>query len=184
MIELFWVDIFGYEGKYKISDKGDIISLPRKHTGVNPVTIKIGESWDGYKCVLLSNNGKRKMLRVHRLVLSSFLKKNLDPYLVVNHIDGDKHNNSLHNLEEVSHSVNAFHAYSMGLRKANGENNGKSKITNNVVLEIKKDLLYGLRVVEIVKKYGVHQTTVSHIKSGKMWGSVTGWNINNNFYNL
>lgn len=87
-----WRDIKGYEN-YIISDKGEIKSIK---------TGKIMQKWinsDGYYSVTLKHqNGKRKTFKVHRLVAQAFIP-NPESKPTVHHIDEDKLNNKVENLE-------------------------------------------------------------------------------------
>ena len=73
----------------------------------------------GYLTVQLLNRGR--MILVHRLVALSFLE-NKENKPQVNHIDGDKTNNNLINLEWMTKSENQIHAYENGLQKSNKYN--------------------------------------------------------------
>lgn len=117
-----WRDVVGYEGLYKVSDEGNVMSLI---SGKNKT---IYADIRGYKRVTLHKNGVGKKLRVHRLVCFAFLpNKNNEPY--VNHKDGNPSNNNLENLEWISNSDNIKHAYSV-LGKI-GPNKGKFGIKNH-----------------------------------------------------
>lgn len=105
-----WKDIAGYEGLYQVSDIGNIRS---SRTG--KMMKLCVNSRNGYVYCVLSNKQKRKNCRVHRLVASAFL--GVRDGLQVNHIDGDKANNKLSNLEWVTRSENMKHAFATGLEK-------------------------------------------------------------------
>lgn len=118
MMEIF-KDIPGYEGYYQASNMGRIKSLERvivdsrnirifKEKILKPIIVH------GYCHVTLSKNGKRKAFIVHRLVLLTF-KGPSD--LQTNHIDCDKKNNRIENLEYVTCLENIRHAYKNGLYK-------------------------------------------------------------------
>lgn len=69
----------------------------------------------GYPQIVLSKNGQRVSRRIHRLVAETFLRDNKKRE--VNHIDGNKLNNSVFNLEWVTSKENVSHAIKNGLRK-------------------------------------------------------------------
>lgn len=98
----------GWEGIYEVSEDGRVFSLI---TGKEKKTFM---SSNGYKRVTLWHNGKQKKYSVHRLVAMAFLD-NPNDYPQVNHIDGNKLNNRLENLEWCSQEMNIRHAYAHGM---------------------------------------------------------------------
>lgn len=102
-----WLDVVGYEGLYQVSDLGRI----KRDGHIKATYIDKG----GYITVSLSKKSKQKTLKVHRLVALAFIP-NPDGKITVNHIDGNKHNNSVKNLEWSTHSENHKHAYRLGLK--------------------------------------------------------------------
>ena len=106
-----WKDVAGYEGVYKVSDKGNVRSVDRvdsrgrKRDGI---TLKPRYDKDGYFRVALYKNGKEKSKTIHRLVLEAFVP-NLNNYPDVNHRDEDKTNNELSNLEWCTREQNVNH---------------------------------------------------------------------------
>lgn len=112
------VDIPGYENIYKIDKEGIIYSK----RGVKKSHIR----GSGYKMVSLYNNGKRKNFTVHQLVAITFLNhKPCGFELVVNHIDRNKANNKLSNLELVTQRENT----------SKNKNNKTSKYTGVSVIK-------------------------------------------------
>ena len=118
-----WKEIKGYEGKYIISNYGEIISLPRykqnnsKLQYVEPKEIKrCVNRKNGYVYVQLWNEAKYKNIRLHILVAKTFIP-NIENKPEVNHIDGNKQNNKASNLEWVTSSENHKHAWKIGLMK-------------------------------------------------------------------
>ena len=87
-----WKEIQGFEGLYKISNEGKIYS-----NKINAI-MKTYINNNGYECVQLTKNKKRKHFLVHRLVAGAFCSGYQDN-LVVNHIDGNRLNNRSSNLE-------------------------------------------------------------------------------------
>lgn len=104
-----WKDIQGYEGVYQVSDLGRIKSLPRNGTVKTERILKNFEA-SGYLQVALQYHGVVKWEKVHRLVAKAFIP-NTDNKREVNHIDGNKKNNSVNNLEWVTTSENILHSY-------------------------------------------------------------------------
>jgi len=89
---------------YEISNLGSV-----RNTKTGNV-LKVSTNNYGYKLVCLSNKNQKQTGYIHRLVAEAFIKTNLDTRSsVVNHIDGDKTNNSIKNLEWATYSDNAFH---------------------------------------------------------------------------
>lgn len=118
-----WKEIKNYEGKYIISNYGEVISLPRykqnnnKLQYVEPKEIcRYVNKCNGYVYVQLWNNSNYKNIRLHRLVAEHFID-NKENKKQINHIDGNKQNNRVDNLEWCTCSENIRHAYRMGLRK-------------------------------------------------------------------
>ena len=114
-----WKSITGYEGLYEVSTYGRIRSLKRitidgKH--LQERFINGGEYPNHYKFVCLRKDGKNKNRLVHRLVAEAFIP-NPGNCSDVNHIDGNKQNNNLNNLEWCTRSENLKHAVTIGLVK-------------------------------------------------------------------
>ena len=109
MIKVF-KDIPSYEGYYQVSNLGRVKSLKRTVKGrwgdykVKEKILKIGRDKDGYGLHVLCVNGKNKTHKLHHLVLMSFNIKEweLRGCRVVDHIDNDRMNNSLINLQLLS----------------------------------------------------------------------------------
>jgi hypothetical protein len=103
-----WKDIPGYEGLYSIGTNGEVYSKRRL------IALKQTQDFGGYMQVTLCVNQKRKTHSVHRLVALTFIPNPLG-LPQVNHIDGNKLNNCVDNLEWCDQSTNMQHAYKMGL---------------------------------------------------------------------
>ena len=108
-----WKDIKGYEGKYQISNKGNIRSLNYRRTGKTKI-LQPGKDKDGYLLIGLRKDGKKKTYKIHRLVAEAFLENpNKKPQ--INHIDGNKQNNHISNHEWTTNKENMAHSYTNGL---------------------------------------------------------------------
>jgi len=117
----------------------------------------------------LSINKKLKTFKVHRLVAEAFiLNDNNNPQ--VNHIDGNKQNNKINNLEWVTNKDNIVHAYKNGLiTPANGETHHNSKLTVKIINEAYKLKNDGLSYALIAKKFNVNKSTIMRALKGETW---------------
>ena len=169
-------DIPGYVGYYQASNLGNIKSLNRvvkcKRLGQQIIKERILKPniVSGYAQVLLSKYGKRKDKKVHRLVAETFIP-NPHNKEQVNHMDGNKLNNSLENLEWNTCSENQLHAVKTGLSKPRrGKDNNFTKLTKEQVIEIKKLLKSKTHThSQIAKIYGVCRQAIGKINTGKNW---------------
>lgn len=105
-----WRPIKDYEKLYEVSNLGRVRSLPRNGTINTTHIIKLNHKKSGYIDVTLTKNNIKKTFRVHRLVAEAFIPDNHNKKQV-NHIDGDKKNNSTANLEWVTPSENIKHKF-------------------------------------------------------------------------
>jgi hypothetical protein len=174
-----YVDISNYEGYYQVSNYGNVRSLDRetissigakrKHKG-KVLTPFINST--GYYYVTLSNGNSRKNRRVHSLVAKAFLPNHKNRR-TVNHINGNKSDNSLCNLEWATDSENHTHAFKTGLKELCGVAKRDRKLTNTQVLEIRKLLKQSeLTQKQIGEMFNVYRTTISDIKLGKRFKNV------------
>ena len=107
MNEEIWKDIPNYEGKYQASTLGRIKSLKDNHGNDIEKMLSPIKDKKGYLRINLWKNGKIKQYMVHRLVIITFMGKPLDnDYYSVNHLDENKTNNKLENLQYCTHKFN------------------------------------------------------------------------------
>lgn len=111
-----WKKIDGYDGGYEISNLGRVKSMWRfrsLHGKIVKVSkehmMTLSDNGNGYLIVSLKNNNARKNYYVHRLVATYFLKE-IDGKNVVNHIDYNKKNNNVLNLEWCTQLENTRHS--------------------------------------------------------------------------
>lgn len=116
--EEVWLPIKGFEGKLEVSDMGRIRSVERfvafgqRKRKVRQTVYKLHNDRDGYKMAGISG----KNIKVHRAVAEAFIP-NPENKQQVNHIDGDKSNNRVDNLEWATQEENMQHASRNGLAK-------------------------------------------------------------------
>ena len=113
--------IDGYSN-YTIDIHGNILSIRRLKcingiyfTDNNIIKMNSHCNGKGYRYITLMSDKKRKNHYIHRLVAKAFIDNPLEKH-EVNHIDGDKTNNHVYNLEWVTHIENEHHAYRIGLK--------------------------------------------------------------------
>lgn len=104
-----WKPIEGYDGIYEVSNKGRVRSYYNNKHGMRKKPRIIKGLSGLYETVALRKNGKNNTQNVHRLVAQAFIP-NPNNLKEVNHIDGNKKNNIVTNLEWVSHKSNMVHA--------------------------------------------------------------------------
>ncbi len=170
-----WKEVKGNHN-YAVSTLGRVRRLA-KAQGAKPGRIlKSGWKGDGYLRVALCGGGKQASRCVHRLVATAFLWPR--PGLEVNHLDGDKTNNRLDNLELVTKSENQRHAYRTGLRAPSaaavqaGEQHHNAKLCGDSVREIRVLGASGLSQREIGERMGVDRSNISRVLSGESWKHV------------
>lgn len=106
-----WKPVVGFEGLYDVSDDGEVYSYTTDRI------LKHAIKRTGYHQVTLVRDGKMFYSSVHRLVAEAFIP-NPEKKRTVNHIDGNKDNNSVSNLEWNTHKENILHCiYTLGERK-------------------------------------------------------------------
>jgi hypothetical protein len=169
-----WKDIEGYDGRYEISNHGNVRnkgyvvedSWGRKRKIAKRV-MKNSLDANGYFRVNLPIGGKAKVIHIHVLVCRHFVSRVYGKNSV-NHIDGNKLNNHFSNLEWCTQRENIQHAFRTGLVNNTGENHGYSKLTNEQVLEIRS--LEGQFIQkDIGKMFGISREQVGTILRRQQW---------------
>lgn len=159
-----WKHVKGYEGLYEVSNKGRVKSNIKFHGVLNRI-MNPGLS-SGYFTLTLYKNKTRKTKRVHRLVAENFID-NQKNKREVNHIDGNKLNNNVNNLEWCTSSENTIHSFKIGLQKPPkpmlgkfGKNHHRSKTVLQLTLDGVFVSEYGSQK-EASRKTKIHQGDIS-----------------------
>jgi len=163
-----WKPAVGFEGWYDVSNLGNV---KRVKPGKGTIAGKILKPYTptlGYCSVRLSTEGKQRTIAIHRLVMTTFVGP-CPNGKEVNHMDGNKTNNHLENLEYITHSENEHHAYMTGLKSNHGENQSRNKLTEKNVHEIRRLLLKGKSQKSIAAQFDVSSSTINSIATGKNW---------------
>ena len=169
---------YDFSKLYKVSNTGKIRSLDRKDSigrSLKGRERKLTPDKDGYLDVMLCKDGKMLKCKVHRLVATTFLE-NTDDKRTVNHIDGNKINNRVDNLEWATDSEQQKHACVNGLKvPTKGEQHGRAKLTKSKVREIRERRAINPKVwtlTMLAKEYGVGRAHISNIIHRKTWSHV------------
>ena len=171
-----WKDIEGYEGYYQVSNLGNIRSCDRvvlNHWGNGQhrkgKLMSPSRSPNGYSIITLQKEGRVKYQTVHRTVATVFIH-NPENKPEINHIDGNKDNNTIENLEWVTTAENKKHALETGLFSSKGENNPNVKLTESDVRCIR---LSNVAMKELAEIYNVSRGAISKIKTRRSWKNVS-----------
>jgi hypothetical protein len=145
---------------YLISDLGNVWS-ERYDRALSPIKQR-------YLTIDMRHNGSKFKASVHRMVAETFIP-NPDNKPYVNHIDGNKHNNAVSNLEWVTASENSFHAVEAGLSPV-GEQKTLAKLTDADVVEIHNLQKSGIMLDrDIAIKFNVTSGVITAIRQNKTW---------------
>jgi hypothetical protein len=167
-----WKPVYGYEDFYEVSDIGEV----RRILG------RVGQricrpcrpgSCRGYTRFVLCVDNQKRTFSGHKLVWEAFCGP-IPQGLQINHRNGKKADNSISNLELCTPSENTRHAYQvLGLKgRCNpnpGSRNGRAKLKDQDIPEIKRLHREGLAQQKIADRFGVCQTSISRILIGKGW---------------
>ena len=150
-----------------------VSNLGRLKNNKTQKILKGGLDIYGYRIAILCNNGKRKSKTIHRLIAEAFID-NPDNKPQVNHINGDKSDNRLENLEWMTAGENTRDANRHGKghqMNQNGEKNSMSSLTEQQVIEIIKETKKPNRRKDqkIADEYGVTRKTISNIRHNLTW---------------
>lgn len=167
-----WKPIPTYENLYEVSDYGNIRNARNKKL------LKLRPQKSGHMSIRLYKNKSKDHL-VHTLVLAAFLGEKPLEY-EVNHKDGIRHNNTLSNLEYMTHPENIQHSYTVLKRKSNarafhGEDHGMSKLTESQVKEIRqkhtecKNPLKEKINKKLSLEYNVSVSTIEAVVYRRLW---------------
>lgn len=155
------------DNMYLVSRAGDVFS---KFTNR---FLKKSESQTGYLVVNIRVGGERQPVYIHRLVAEAFIDNPLNKDFV-NHIDGNKHNNDVTNLEWVTDPENKEHALRTGLM-LRGDDLKNAKLTHEQVVQICELLQQGKSTGQIIKSLGLNisRGVLLNIRSRRDWTHIS-----------
>lgn len=170
-----WRPILGYEGIYEVSDMGRVRSLDRRdrrgyRQKGKPKTLTLDAN--GYPVVNLWS-GTGRTHHVHRLVAGAFLGESGG--LSVNHKSGDKQDNRPGNLEYLTLAENTLHQHGSGWTvQPLGSANGKSKLSESDIPDIRRLRREGKTYRQIGEAYHVSDGAIRAVTTGRTWSHVEG----------
>lgn len=168
-----WRPVVGYEGLYDVSSCGEVRGTAKLVVGNHlspyrtiPERAKRVSLLKGYPAVTLFRNGNRKLIKVHRLVAEAFIPNDMN-LPMINHIDSNKTNNSVNNLEWCDASHNARHKAAAGrCNSPVGERSGTCKLTEEQVIEIRNSKHTNS---SLARQYGISTSQIQRIKTKTRW---------------
>lgn len=175
MNEEIWKAIPNYEGSFEVSNYGNFRSLdrfvPSRWGGVRKYpgkSLLVEEMQDGYKRIVLMKDGNKKRFMCHRLVAQVFIENpHNKPY--INHIDGNRGNNCVENLEWCTKSENEQHAVNV-LGKTM---KGKTKSKPVRCIELEKDFPSMKKAVEFLGNHACNEGIKKAIEAKRKYHSYT-----------
>lgn len=165
-----WRPVHDYEGFYEVSDLGRFRRVGAGQGAVAGRLVSTGRrNAKGYVVIEFCRADQKRRLLAHQVVARAFIGEPPSPTHGVNHIDGVKTNNSATNLEWSTRAENNAHAKRIGLlRPLKGEANGRAKLTEADVAEIRLNP-GGCSQRALAKRFGVARTLIQRIQQGKAW---------------
>jgi hypothetical protein len=157
-----WKSVVGFEGLYEVSDLGNIKSV-RTGKAMRPHALP-----ERYPHVTLSRSGLEVSAYVHDLVTEAFIGPKPEGY-EVNHINLNKRDNRLENLEYCTCQENIKHAIEHGAINRRGEAHHGAKLTEAIVASIRSRLASGEKAKVLSEEYGVGVVQIRRIESGQRW---------------
>lgn len=151
----------GEKSKYFITEDGKVISSAYKGKVGRYHELKDSSDHDGYRIITLNHRGKKYTRKLHRLVADAYIP-NLYNLPQVNHIDGDKSNNTVDNLEWVDSVSNIHHAMDHNLRYSISNPDKIMKICDMLENTDKS-------FRDIANECGVSVSVVTKIKEKQIW---------------
>ncbi len=163
-----WLPVPGYEGLYEVSNLG---RARRIGEGGRFTLILSPTACQGYLVICLSKDGVARKYRMNRLVLEAFCGPPPFAGAQAAHNDGCKTNNALTNLRWASNLENQADIDRHG-RRCRGEDVFGSKLTEEAVRAIRRDIDNGMRNRPIAQRFQVSVSTVHLIRHRKIWRHV------------
>lgn len=159
-----WKPVIGYEAFYEVSDTGAVRRIAGRGCTTSHEITPIKDR-HGYYRVKLCVGGKAKDYYVHRLAVEAFIGPIPDG-MTVNHMDCNRENNAIENLEVCTRHENTLHAVA----------NGLVSLSNATLMADEASMIYFLTTeanmasIELSRLFSVSRPTINRITSGRHWG--------------
>ena len=148
----------------------DFIKNPRyeitRNGSIKSLGVELGYERQGYLALSYVYNNKKYRLLKHRIIWAKFGKSKLTPELVLNHKDGNKKNNCIDNLEQITQGENTLHRFRVLHHKPV---TGHKKISKEQAEEIRILRSSGWKYKDLINKFNIGKSTISYIINNKIW---------------
>ncbi len=162
---MIWKPVFGYEGIYEASDRGNLVRVWKSKK--KPITVVYCKR-HGYGYVTLCGGGTKHRTKIHHVVLKAFGHFPTKEMNQARHLDGVKTNNWLSNLKwgtaKENHADKVLHGRNNGAWR--GQKHHNAKLTDAAVQKIHVLLREGFYQRDIAQLFGVTQSNISKIATG------------------
>lgn len=164
-----WRTVPGFDA-YEVSESGQVRRRVTHRRLPRGRPLKARRNRFGYFVVTLYRQGERHEVFLHRIVVWAFVGPQPSPAHEVAHGDGNKGNNHYGNLRWATKSENCRQKREHGaIPDIRGERHPGAKLTNEIVLELRRRRQQGAYFREISEEFGIPKLTVYDAVTGKTW---------------
>lgn len=167
-----WKPVIDWNDFYEASSLGRIRNIQARRGTHAGKILKGRPSKDGYLKVVLQHDGHKKSVFVHRVVHEAFFGA-IKPDQEIDHLDFNRANNVLSNLEAVSRQVNIDRSFKKGRDMARGSRQGRSVFTEEQVASILLRVAQGEKQKDLAAEFNVTPTAINCMVKGKTWRHVS-----------
>jgi hypothetical protein len=167
-----WRDIPNYVGFYQMTINCKIKRLVRFSKSGKKMEERILKhiNHQGYRAIRLTKNKIHSYMLIHRALMLTFGPPNIENKTQINHINGNRADNRLENLEWCTPVENAIHAHVNGMiKRKQGEDRYASKLKEKEVIEILDAFNNGEKQIILMKKYKMTRGAIKGIVKGRNW---------------
>ena len=159
-----WRDVISYESLYQVSNLGRVRRLANSPKCKTTRILKLQFNENGYLVIMLCKASRVKLHQVHQIVAEAFIGPAPEGK-EVNHLDHNRANPRLENLEYCTHKQNAQYAAKCGRY----HKYPRRKLTSSDVLAIRQMLIEGNSIPTVAERFNVSKGAITGIKGGWNW---------------